>query len=125
MALDDDATRRLRVAPSLGQWLQYLRKHVTSKQLVAAAEAGISLDAVRRLERGENVSIGFLLPFLSWLDDELATAHPNRHQEFRAGLFDRLLEDGGRIRRKEKPTVTKLARSADFPRAKPKTRGAR
>jgi hypothetical protein len=98
---DEKRTRRTVVARALGSWLQYLRKQTAFKQSAAAPLVGITTDGLKRTERGENVGIEFLLPILSWLDDELAVNHPRRHEEFRAGLFDRLVEAGSAMRQRQ------------------------
>lgn len=93
--------RRRPVAAALGLWLQYLRKQTGEKQLAAAQGCGLTLDAIRRVERGENVGAEILFPFLSWLDEELSVNAPSRHQELRDGLFERLIETGTAMRRAE------------------------
>ncbi len=77
--------RRKVVAKALGGWLQYLRKCTPYTQEAAAEPIGITPDAVKRVEGGENVGIEFLLPYIGWLDEELSTG--DQCQELRAQLL--------------------------------------
>ena len=92
--------RRVPVAKSLGAWLQYLREATDEKQQAAAALIPITVDAVRRVEAGQNVGLEFFLAFLAWLDNELGSKDPNRHKDFRDGLVEKLVEAGGQIRKR-------------------------
>ena len=93
--------RRKVVASALGGWLQYLRKLTPYTQDGAAEHVGITPEGIKRVERGENVGIEFLLPYLSWLEEELGATQPKRYQELKDGLFERLVETGAAMRRAE------------------------
>lgn len=94
---DEKPERRRVVARSLGAWIGYLRRQTKQKQAAVAETIGVSLDGVRRVERGENVGLELMLPFLSWLDGELA-GQPKRHVEFVEGLVRHLVEAGADMR---------------------------
>ena len=90
--------RGKRIAPALGAWLQYLRGQTGLNQKEAAPEIGITLDALRRIERGENIGIELLLPFLAWLEDVLGAKDLDRHAELVSGLLTHLVETGMKLR---------------------------
>lgn len=58
-----------RPADSFGTWLKYLRQLTHLTQAEAASDAQVSLDAVKRMERGQLVGSAHFLAWLSWLQD--------------------------------------------------------
>lgn len=59
-------------AESFGAWLKYLRGLTGLTQEQAAKDAGVSFDAVKRMERGKLVGSTHLLAWLSWLGSAAA-----------------------------------------------------
>jgi transcriptional regulator with XRE-family HTH domain len=61
---------RFQPAETFGTWLKYLRQLTGLTQEQAAKDAQVSVDAVRRMERGRLIGSAHLLAWLAWLATE-------------------------------------------------------
>jgi len=87
--------RRELVSRDFGRWLKYVRERATSNPKHVAADARVSEDAIRRIERGELPSGSHFLGWLSWLAEQDSVV---ARGDFRKELLDRLLEVGRKAR---------------------------
>lgn len=65
--LTPDISPALSTPESFGTWLKYVRQLSGLTQQVAAKKAGVSFDAVKRIERGQLIGSAHLLAWISWL----------------------------------------------------------
>lgn len=78
--------------PMFGTWLSGLRKGRRLEQQDLANKAGVSIDQVSRLERGENVGVWYVGAVLSALN-EMKSLAGDEH-----GLIASLTHDGAGVR---------------------------
>lgn len=98
-----DASTTFKPAESFGTWLKYLRQLTDLTQDEAAKLANVSVDAVKRMERGKLVGSAHLLAWLAWLDTTAVNKNDDEERNFELEEEfkkwpDRALTLGARIR---------------------------
>ena len=112
-------------ATQFADWIRRLRKTTKLRQRELAANAGVSLDQVRRLEQGENVGLWYLEAVLNTLAETPARSGygPPSDRLLSHPALSLLVQDGAAVRdsgvlvkrRREKPEEKVQARAS--PRA--------
>jgi transcriptional regulator with XRE-family HTH domain len=118
-------------ATQFADWIRRLRRTTKLRQHELAANAGVSLDQVRRLEQGENVGLWYLEAILSTLAETPGrSGYGPPSDKLNHPALSLLVQDGAAVknsevlvkRRREKPEEKVQARAS--PRAAGRRRPA-